>query len=107
MKPINKNDEWYETILDIITDPEAQKWARDLLGLYTVDELRKLVRHFRPMQSNTGLTGLATAGLNKVACIDWLLGTPGVEFINPMSVFRPMIKSNPRQASEPTSERNP
>ena len=76
---MKKDEQWQETVFDLITDPQGQDLARAVLENQTVDELRKLVRHFRSLR-NTGLTGLATAGLNKAACVDWLLGTPGVEF---------------------------
>jgi hypothetical protein len=77
---IQTDEQWRETVLELITNPEAAGFAREVLGFQTVTELRKLVRHFRSMRQKPEVTGLTVAGLNKAACIDWLLGTPGVEF---------------------------
>jgi hypothetical protein len=79
-KNIQTDEQWRETVLELITNPEAAGFARDVLGFQTVNELRKLVRYFRSMRQIPEVTGLTVAGLNKAACIDWLLGTPGVEF---------------------------
>ena len=65
-------------MLDFI-EYESAQYSRWTLENMSVDELRKIVRFFKVQRGST-LSGLAIAGMNKAACVDWLLEAEQVEY---------------------------